>query len=131
MPDRARAGLPRVVVREPGDSDARRLREIQLAILKHPVAAQAAFAALVAEGRRFAQTEEGATLMRRLTRSALLDRVRLAFETSTLWVLDADASETLPSAYLDALFQVASGPELELVLDRLFPDREADGKRGA
>lgn len=131
MPDRRRTELPRVVVREPDDANARRLRELQLAILKHPVAAQAAFAALVAEGRRFAQTEEGAELKRRLTRSALLDRVRLAFETSTLWVLDADAPETLPSAYLDALFQVASGPELEIVLDRLFPDGQVDGKERA
>src|SRR5580693_1180923 len=36
------------------------LRRAQLLLLKHPVAAQAAFAALIAEGRRFAATPEGA-----------------------------------------------------------------------
>ena len=38
------------------------MRRAAAVVLKHPVAAQAAFAALVAEGRAFAKTEEGARL---------------------------------------------------------------------
>ena len=47
------ATVPRLVVRDPEDELLTLLREIQYLLLEHPVAAQAAFSAFVAEGRRF------------------------------------------------------------------------------
>src|SRR5580692_407187 len=52
------------------------LRRAQLVLLKHPVAAQAAYAALIAEGRRFAATPEGAEWAAALAGSEELRRGR-------------------------------------------------------
>ncbi len=120
------SGLPRLRLRESGDEVTEVLRKLQAAVLKHPVAAQAIFSALVAEGRRFAETDPGRRWKRRLARSELLQRARLAWEVTTLWMLEEDPPGVLPSAYLDALFMSASNPELESLLDRLFRETLVD-----
>ena len=123
---RDRAGVPRLRLRQPEDELSGVLRSLQSAVLKHPVAAQAIFSALVAEGRRFAETDPGRRWKRRLARSELLQRARLAWEVTTLWMLAAEPTGVLPSAYLDALFMSASNPELESLLDRLFRESLVD-----
>jgi len=120
--------LPRVVLRREADPLLAVLRALQGVALKHPVAFQAGFAALVAEGRRFAETAEGAAWRERLAHSALLHRARLALEVGTLWMLEDEPRGPMPSAYLDALFLAASGPELEPLVDHLFQD-VIDGTR--
>jgi hypothetical protein len=113
-------GLPRISLRDPEDAELRVLRSAQLLLLKHPAAAQAAFSALVAEGRRFGETPEGRAWTQRLIHSSLLHRARLVFEITTLWMLEEEPPDVLPSAYLDALFLAGSNKELEPLLDRLF-----------
>ena len=51
------------------------------AINTHPIAAQAIFSALAAEGRRYAMTEEGRALVARLASSPWIERVRMVWET--------------------------------------------------
>jgi hypothetical protein len=110
--------LPRVVLRDPWDELERVLEAAQLAVLRHPVAAQAIFAALVAEGRRYAATAEGAARRERLARSGLLERVREAWEIGTFNMLE-DSPSVLPSAYVDTVMLAAEGGSLIGLLARL------------
>jgi hypothetical protein len=128
MTDRADpiSPLPTVDLAPSEDQQVTVLRDLQAVVLKHPVAAQAAFEALAAEGRRFARTPEGERWRARLAGSELIDRVRLVFETSTLWMLEHASPGVLPSGYVDALFTAASQPGMEPLLDRLFPGSPDD-----
>lgn len=92
----------------------RRLRAAQTLLLKYPVAAQAAFASLVREGRRFAETDEGRAWKRRLSGSPTLARARTLFEGMTGGVVSEDGS-ALPSAYVDAFLR-ALDRDLEALL---------------
>ena len=105
-------GLPRVHVRERGDAEVRLMRALQAVALEHPLAAQAAVSALIAEGRRFAVTPEGARWRDALVHSTLLHRARLAWETTTLVMLQEEPPDVLPTAYLDALFMMAGSRDL-------------------
>ena len=119
-------GLPVIELREPDKGMVRVLRSLQLALLKHPVAGQAVFNALLSEGRAFAQTEQGRLAKRKLEESTLLHRARLIFDFSTLSMLEDDPPEIMPSAYLDVLFMLASGDRSDEVLHRLFDENDAD-----
>ncbi|MDB4932436.1 MAG: hypothetical protein JWM10_4920 [Myxococcaceae bacterium] len=102
------------------------LREAQRLIVRYPVAAQAAFSAVVAEGRAYAATAEGAALRRRLAGSELVRRGRVVWEVGTLNVLEEDAPTALPSKVMDALAKAATVPDLEPMLTRLFGLRPDD-----
>jgi hypothetical protein len=93
------------------------LREAQAVLVKYPIAAQAAFASLVREGRRFAATDEGRGWKARLAGSPLVSQARTLFEGLAGGVLD-ERGGTLPSAYADALIR-ALDRDLERVLDDL------------
>jgi hypothetical protein len=99
------------------------LRTLQLALLKHPVAAQAAFNALVAEGRKFGATAEGRELRSKLERSELVHRARLVFDFGTLSLLEHNSPEILPSAYIDVLFMLGGSERSDEVLEQLFRAR--------
>lgn len=114
--------LPRVVLREPKDAVAGSLRGLQLLALKHPIAFQAGFAALVEEGRSFAATAAGTEWRQRLERSSLLHRARLALELGSLWMLEDEPTGSMPSGFLDALFLAAESSELEAIVDGLFEE---------
>lgn len=120
--DPAAAGL---LPAEPGGDEAllARLRRAQLLLLKYPVAVQAALSALVAEGRRFAATPEGARMQTALADSELVRGGRAVWDAMSLRALADDPPTALPSAYLDAFLQAARAPELEALLARLFTDR--------
>ena len=124
------ADLPRIELRDPAPIELELLRSLQVALLTHPVACQAAFTALVAEGRRYAETEDGREWRDRLVHSALLRDLRLVFDLSTLGLLEEDASGALPSGYLDALFMLASGGDVDTVLNRLFWRGSEEGTHG-
>lgn len=103
------------------------LRHAQRLILRYPVAAQAAFAAVVAEGRAYALTPEGSALRERLAGSDLVRRGRVVWEVGTLNVLEEQPTTVLPSKVMEALAKAATVTELEPMLTRLFrlhPDRD-------
>lgn len=125
--------LPRIALGDPAAIEVHLVHRLQRVLLMHPVACQAAFTALVAEGRRFADTDEGRGWRDRLTRSDLLRQVRLVFDLSTLGLLEEATSPTLPSSYLDALFMIAAGGDADAVLNRVFwsgSDAASDGHAG-
>ncbi len=101
---------------EPEDDDEtlRRLKEAQAVLVKYPVASQAAFAALVREGRSYAKTEEGKRYKRRLSRSPLLAKARTLFEGLARGIV-TEHGGALPSTYVDGLLR-ALDRELEDVL---------------
>ena len=113
MPDeRARPnhGIPRIELKDAATVEAALLRSLQRALLTHPVACQAAFTALLSEGRHFAATPEGQAWRDRLVHSSLLQQARLVFDLTTLGMLEERAGE-VPSSYLDALFMAAASGE--------------------
>ena len=112
--------LPRIELRDPTSTELDLLRSLQRMLLTHPVAGQAAFTALVAEGRRFSATPEGREWRDRLMHSSLLQQARLVFDLATLGLLQEQSTGEVPSGYLDALFMVASGGDADELLNRLF-----------
>jgi hypothetical protein len=112
--------LPTLELHDLESSALRVLRSLQLALLKHPVACQAAFNALLAEGRAFGATREGAEQRAKLERSQLLHRARLAFDFSTLSLLEQDAPDIMPSAYVDVFFMLSGSGRPDEILHKLF-----------
>jgi hypothetical protein len=91
----------------------------QMAMIKHPTATQAAFAALVREGRRFAETAEGKGWLDVLSASSFMRQARWVWETTSLNMLEEDAGTIVPSTYLEALLRAAEVPDLEQLLGRV------------
>ncbi|GEM_PF-3028325 len=104
------------------------LRALQEILLAHPVAGRRFFAALVAEGDRFARTSEGRAWAERLAESELVEDARLVFQMTSLSLLEqSDAPDRLPSAYLDAFFRAAAHDDTDALLDRLFGGGGSEG----
>jgi hypothetical protein len=95
------------------------LRRLQVLLLKHPIVVQAAFSALVAEGRRFATTPEGAAWKSALASSPLLQQGRRLWDALSLNIPEEDPAIVLPSAYIEALFQASASSQLEELLRKL------------
>ena len=110
-------GLPTLQITPVEDDLSDLISRAQELVLTHPVAAQAAWAALVAEGRRAAQSPEGAALRRRLATAPILPRLRELLELGTLNALESDPTGPLPSDFLELLFSVMA--EGRPLLDRL------------
>jgi len=104
----------------PPETAVQILQRLQALVLKHPVAAKAAFDALIEEGRTFARTPEGKTWQDKLAASELLHRARLIFDFPGLSILEHDKPEVLPSAYLDTIFMLASSRNPDELLGPLF-----------
>ncbi|HEX8440877.1 hypothetical protein [Archangium sp.] len=103
------------------------LRRLQGVLLQHPLSAQAAFSALMAEGRRFATTPEGAAWKAALASSELVRNGRLLWDVLSLNLLEEEQSTVVPSAYLEALFRAASSSDVEALLRRLRDASARDG----
>lgn len=95
------------------------LNDAQMALLKYPTAAQAAFAALVREGRRYAETEAGKRWLKVLGASDLMRRARWVWETTSLNMLEEDAETIVPSTYLEALLRAADALSMEDLLGKV------------
>ena len=110
---------------EPVDREvAHLLARFERLLAKYPVAAQAAFSALVAEGRAFARTEDGARYDAALRASRALSKPWLIFErVSSRMLLDREGL-VLPSAYIDAFFQGAELRSLAPLFARMFGREE-------
>lgn len=81
-------------------------------LLQHPIAAQAAFCALVAEGRRFAATPEGRQWAAALATSPLIRHASELWGALGLDMLEEDPDTVVPSAWLEALVRGAQSPNL-------------------
>ena len=114
------AALPRFRVRAEEDEILGVLRAAQGALFEHPIAAQALFRALVAEGRRYACTPEGARWQEALRGSELVRRARVVWEVGTLNTLEEDPEVVVPTKVLDAITRAAARDDLEPWLTRLF-----------
>jgi hypothetical protein len=115
--------LPSARFEADGDPDVARVLEVARDVLmRHPIAVQAAFAALVAEGKRFAATPEGAIWESRLARSELLSRLRVIWESLSMTAFTEHANEALPSFFLDGLVRAAAERGLETLLSSAFDD---------
>lgn len=99
---------------EAEDATLERLRAAQALLVKYPIAGQAAFNALVREGRRFSGTDEGRVWRQRLAGSPLLARARTLFEGLAGGIASEEGG-ALPSAYVDAFLR-ALDRDLEGVL---------------
>jgi hypothetical protein len=100
---------------EPEDELARVLWHAHVMLIKHPVAARAAFRAISAEGRRFATTKEGKRYKARLAGSELIRRGRSVWELATLGMLNETPS-MLPTQFVDMLAYAAGLTDLEPAL---------------
>jgi len=125
--DDSTLGLLDAWLDEPEDELGRFLQCVRVNLLKHPVAALAAYRALSEEGRRFAQTPAGTEWRRRLAGSELIRRGRDVWEIATHNMLEEDTPRLLPSQYVDALCYAASLADLELQLARASEPREGQG----
>jgi hypothetical protein len=97
------------------------LERFQQLVLEHPVAAQAIVSALIAEGRRHAQTPDGVATLARIRRSELARRGRILWESSVLNMLEERDEHLLPSALIDAMLGALLSDDLEDRLTRSNP----------
>lgn len=101
------------------------------AIVKHPLAAQAAYRALVREGRAFAATDEGRRARAKLARSELAARLRTAWQLVTFGMLEGDAPPgAIPSVLVEALVQAVFRSRFEARLSDAMLGR-SDGSEPA
>jgi hypothetical protein len=115
--------IPTIELHELDESSLRILQALQSILLRHPIAFQAAFSALVAEGRAFGETPEGRALKARLENSSLVQQMRYVFDLTTFSLLERDPPSLLPSAYIDTLFMLSGHERSDDVLDHLFRGR--------
>jgi hypothetical protein len=94
------------------------LRRLRRAVVKHPFAAQSIHAALVREGRAFAETEEGRLVRERLLRSEIVTRMRSAWEIVTFGMLAEPTTGGLPSTMAEAFVHSVLLPSFEARLHR-------------
>lgn len=113
---------PCISLEQPGDDLQRILSAATTLLLKHPTMTQDAFAALVAEGRRFGQTDAGRRWMAALADSELVRNGRALWEGSALNLLEDAPGTVIPSAVLDAIVQVLGRPDLRERLPQLLHD---------
>jgi hypothetical protein len=94
------------------------------AVLGNPAAARGLHDLLVAEGRRYANTAEGARLRDALIASEAVENLRRVWETISLNVLDGPASpDAAPDAWAELLADAIVGHGLDdSVLARLRPE---------
>ncbi|MBY0279184.1 hypothetical protein K2Z84_27950 [Candidatus Binatia bacterium] len=120
----------RIVFGDAPDDLERLLAELQALVVQYPIATQAAFRALVAEGRAFARTPRGQELAQSIADSPLVRRGRMAWDVVTARAFDDDPDVTIPTVFLDALAKTAAVDALEPLLSRLF-EAAADTGSGA
>jgi hypothetical protein len=112
--------IPTLELQNFDEATLRVLHSLQRIILKHPLASQSAFSALIAEGKMFEKTLEGRELKARLEGSSMVRELRYIFDLSTFSLLEHEPLDILPSAYLDTLFMLARSDRSDELLDCLF-----------
>ncbi len=112
-------GLPCVALDDPLEAP-QLLLQLQTSAFKHPLAAQALFCALAAEGRAFVATPEGQAWRDRLVGSELLHRARIVLDLPGFSSLGHGAPGSLPTNYVDALFSLAGERQSGDLAEALF-----------
>jgi hypothetical protein len=121
--------IPTLVIEDSPEAPDDLLLEVRRAMWRHPGAAQALFRAVVAEGRRFAGTAEGAAIAERLAGSETIDSVRVVWDLVTSRALEDDPRAVLPSVVVEAFVKSATDRSLEDILAVLSsgsPGKHAD-----
>jgi hypothetical protein len=101
-----------------GDPDLGGLAQLHSLLIAYPAASQAAFAALVAEGRRFAATERGRQWQEALAASPLMAKLRRIFEEVSLNMFEEDSTIVLPSTYVELLARSIDATQLPELIAR-------------
>ena len=89
-------------------------------IYRYPMVVQALFSFLVAEGRRFAETDEGARLRDRLVRSSSSTNARMIWELLTTHAFVENPVHALPSAFIERFVRLIATRGLEPLISRIF-----------
>jgi hypothetical protein len=100
------------------DPEVRGFAQLRSLLVAHPAASQAAFAALVAEGRRFAATDRGRQWQEALAASPLMARLRRIFEEVSLNMFEEERTTVLPSTYVELLAQALDATQLPRLIAR-------------
>lgn len=116
--------IPKIVFEDSDEPAAQGLRAVQDAMTRHPIAFQAAYSALIREGRAFAKTPEGSALRGQLASSELVRGSRLIWRILSMGAFVESTDEILPSTYLESIAQACSSDLLEPLLSRLFDPAE-------
>ncbi|MGO9156957.1 hypothetical protein [Mycobacterium sp.] len=97
---------------------------VRRAVLGNPAAARGLHDLLVAEGRRYADTPDGAQLRDALVTSEAVENLRRVWETLSLNVLDGPAAaNAAPDAWAELLADAVIGRGLDdSILARLRPE---------
>ena len=119
-------GLPSLDI-VPAEDPVALIRAAQSFVLKHPAAAKAIFAGLIAEGRAYAQTPQGAAARQGLERSELVHKGRLLLDLPGLSMLEPDDGAILPSALVDTVFMMAANGAEPAFLKALFDVETPNG----
>jgi hypothetical protein len=120
------AGLARPLPEDLSDDEQRfvellgRVRELALS---QPAASKAITGFLVAEGRRFAATEDGARWFAGLRDAPEVERLRQIWEATTLNVFDdIDDREGVPDAWADLIADLAAIGNVNRIVNALLPE---------
>lgn len=112
------------------DSDAtehidlrRPLQAVHRGLFRYPMAAQAGFAALVAEGKSYARTPEGAAWRERLLLARETGKAQLLWEILSSRTFTEYSDGALPSTLVDALSRAIRVKHLEPLLARILDRR--------
>jgi hypothetical protein len=114
--DRDRGTVPTLVIEDERSRTDALLLELRRALWRHPAAAQSLFTALVAEGRRFAATDDGRRWAERLERAEALDAVRVVWDLVTSRALDDDPRAVIPTVVAEAFVKAATDRSLEQII---------------
>ena len=129
MTTRQPADLPRLTLQEEEPQLSQLFLDVQHILIKNPQAARTILQAFIAEGRRFAETEEGQVWQDVLSRSELAKRSRLLWDAYSLDALVDVETDTklLPQTWLDVLTAAVSSPDLETILSTLVVEGMQNG----
>lgn len=111
--------LPRLILYD-DNTLLRLLHFFQRLLVRNPEAARAIIQAIVAEGRRFAETSNGQRWKKSLHKSALVQRGRLIWQAYGLDSLLESEPVLVPSDWLDYLIDGMQKADLEIVLSQLM-----------
>lgn len=111
--------LPRLVIQD-NDLFIKLLRECQRFLIENPKAARTIARALVAEGKQFAQTEEGQRWKAIANESELVKSGRLIWQAYGLDTMVNEEPALTPSEWLDLIMEILNHVDLEAILSTLM-----------
>jgi hypothetical protein len=120
MPEDADRPIPHLTLREEDEQLSDFLLAGQRFLMKHPQASRELVAALLEEGRRYAQTPDGKAWMDALANTELVKRSLLIWEAYGLDLLLEARPTVTPSTWLEMIVTAFANPDLEGILSMLI-----------